>query len=363
VRRNSLLAALLSIALLLAACGDDDGDTATDGGTPSGGAGEPASDGDESQRGEGISFTVGFTGSEDIGHMNMLEALEQMEELGYEANAQYLAETELVTDSVVRGQFQVGIITTPVLVAHEQGATNLSIVGVRNPNDWAIVAQDGIESCDDLEGKRFAIHSEGSVMAAIYRQWASEACSEGVRPDEIVISGSDNRTAALMAGQIDATAVQIQDLATLRTQYADQYTVLSPQWRENPDLVSSGVYVNDEWAADNGQAVTDMLMFMTEIARDWTENPETYEEEIRERFPDKTDEEIQFFVEELTAAGLFATNGGITEEAMGTTIEFFTEAGTIEGSVTAEDVLDLTYLREALEELDVELSTQSEFLE
>lgn len=200
-------------------------------------------------------------------------------------------------------------------------------------------------------------------MAAIYRQWASDACSEGVRPDEIVISGSDNRTAALMAGQIDATAVQIQDLATLRTQYADQYTVLSPQWEENPDLISSGVYVNDAWAADNSQAVTDMLTLMTEIARDWTENPESYEEEIRERFPKKADEEIDFFVNELTAAGLFATNGGITEEAMETTIEFFTEAGTIEGSVTAEDVLDLTYLREALEELDVELSTQSEFLQ
>lgn len=358
--RMRLLTVLLAGSLFAAACGGDDDTEAASADDGAGSADREAALADD-RRGEGVSIVAGFTGETDIGHLSMLEALDRMEsELGYETETPYLAETELVTDSVIRGEFDFGVITAPALVAYEAGAQNIEIVGVRNPNDWAIVSQTEIESCDDLDGRTFAIHSEGSVMAAITRSWVDEACSEGAEPEEIVISGSNNRTAALISGEIDATAVQIQDLPTLEAEYGGGFTVLSPQWEENPDLVSSAVYTNRQWADENPNAVIDLLFYMTQVAREWAEDPASYEAAIRERLPDVTPTQAQVFVEDLGAQALFATNGGVNPEAMDATIDFFADAGTIEGTVTTDDILDLSYLETALDELGVDLSTESD---
>lgn len=351
--RKILMTLLCSAALVAASCGGDDGGSAGASGTEGG-----------DRPGEGISFTVGFTGGEkDIGHLAMLEAMERMRDMGYEIEQPYLAETELVTDSVVRGTFQFGVITPPALVAYESGATNIRIVGSRNPNDWAIVGQAAHTRCDDLDGKTFAIHSEGSVMAAIYRKWQADECSDGKSAKEIVISGSPNRAAALMAGEIDATAVQIPDLATLQEEYGESLSVLSKEWERDPELITSSIYVNHDWAQENHQAVTDLLRLMNEVAREWQEDPAAFEEHLRQELPDLDDFYVNYFAHELGARGLYVTNGGIDEQSLQKTIDFFAEGGAIEGTVTATEILDMSYLEAAMKELGVELSVQTEFTE
>lgn len=342
---------VLGVALSAAACGAGGNSDATQPSTTRDDAGTEGALSD--RRGEGVSFTVGLTGNPDyIGDLALKAALERMRELGYEAETPYLTETELVTDSVVRGDFQFGFITPPALVAYENGATDLRIIGSRNPNDWAIVGQAGLDSCDDLDGKSFAIHSEGSVMAAVSRKWRDDACTEGSSFQEIIIAGSQNRAAALMAGQIDATAVQIGDLATLQEEYGDNLSVLSRQWQEAPELVTSAMYVNRQWAEQNRQAVVDLLRFMNEVAREWDQDADAFAAHIKEVQPTLDDFYIDYFAHELGAGSLFPTDGGIDQDALQTTIDFFEESGTIEGTVTAADILDMSYLEQALGEAE-----------
>jgi ABC-type nitrate/sulfonate/bicarbonate transport system substrate-binding protein len=307
----------------------------------------------ETEAPEPVAFTVGFT-SIGIGSIALLAAIDDLREQGYEIETPELAESELVTEGVAQGEFQFGSgANNSSLAAIAQGAEVKWIVD-RTLNEWQVYAREGIETCEDLVASRVAIHSPGSVSGAMLRNWVNENCSEDAAAayEPLIIEGSQNRLAALLADQIDASPVEFADALILEEEGG--FVNIASFAEDLPDLHPTSVYGSTEWMSDNPEATAALVTALLEQHR--RINSEDgylfglYEEYLPEEAAAETGEAIaQAYVD----AGIFPDDGGLTEEAVQFTIDFFGPEGTgdIETELTVEQVADLSHLQAALDEL------------
>jgi ABC-type nitrate/sulfonate/bicarbonate transport system substrate-binding protein len=214
-------------------------------------------------------------------------------------------------------------------------------------------ARTDITDCAGLAGKRLAIHSEGAVSTAMVRNYVETTCP-GTEPQYVVIPGSPNRLAALLADQIDASPLELSDSITVDNEASDRYHLLSSFAADLPDLQTTSIYVNGKFADENPGTVLALVKAVIEVNRE-IEGDAAGLQAIAEQFvgaainPDT----IAAASERYVSLGMFPTDGGLTAERMQYTAEFFGPDGT--ASTTAVIPLvqwtDLSFLQMALDEL------------
>lgn len=277
----------------------------------------------------------------DITTVPLLAAAESLTEQGIEVEVVELAEPELAIEGLASGNYAISAeATSPALVAMEQGAPIRIIADVIG-NQWAVYAQSGITTCDQLAGEPFGIFSEGAVATAMVRSWVERECS-GAEPEYLVIGGSDVRAQALLSGQIQATALEVSDVVTLSAAGDADFDEVVDFGRELPGLHPQTVYAN-----------TDFLESDPEVARAFVEALVTEHERINadpaylvglvEEHLGESDASLLEIANRYVDDGLFDA-GGLTPEGVQETLDFFIDAGVVSEGLTSEDVSDLSYL-------------------
>jgi NitT/TauT family transport system substrate-binding protein len=333
-------AAAFAAVLLLAACG-------TQGTTPDASAAPGESTEASAPPAETGSkeFTIAST-SFGLSSVPLLAALDAMRDAGYVIEYPALTGPDLVAEGMVRNDFQFGVVGVGAIsVAIQQGAPVTNIMS-QFANPWFMYATNDVETCADLQGKRLAIHSEQSTSAAFGFDWIEDECP-GTEPEVLVVPGSENRYAAMIAGEVDASAVEIADAVALEEEAGDRFHQLVSFAETLPDILTTTYAVNTEFAGENPQAVVDLLTAVLEQHRMIDEDPAYFGELVELYRPYiggvVTDRAIELQQE------LFQTDGGFTEEFVQATIEFFENAGSLEPGLAVEDIADFTYLEQAQE--------------
>ena len=298
-------------------------------------------------------FSVAFT-SVGLSSSPFLAAIDKLnQEDGYTITTQEIAESELVTAGVAAGDFAFGSgANNATMAAIEQGA-NLKAVVSRVANEWTLYVRNDIADCAGLAGKRLAIHSQGAVSTAMVRNYIDTVCP-GTEPEYVVIEGSNNRVAAMLADQIDASPLELSDSITIDTQAADRYKQLASFAQDLPDLQTTSIYVNGDWAAENPGSVDAIVRAVLEINREIEGDPARLKEIAETFVPDAINPEtIDLATQKYVELGMFPVDGGITQENMQYTAEFFGPDGAGSTSVllTPDQFSDLSYLEQALSEL------------
>lgn len=361
------LAAVLALLMAVSACAGaaSPAPTATQtttAGAPSDAASPPASDGPSAEpsaservgppEGQASEFTVAET-AVGIGSLSFRAAIDQLRDEGYTINTPELAESELVTQGTASGEFQFGSgANNSALLAMEAGAPIKFIVD-RNANEWTIVTTAEIDNCEELVDSRVAIHSPGSVSGAMIRDWIEQNCP-GNEFDPIIIAGSQNRAAALQAGQIDATPAELRDWIVLREEGGDAYKLLVNFAQDLPQLHPTSMYGNTEWMEQNPDVVEDLIReILLQNRRINSEEGyllELYREYLPEEASSPTAEVVADTYVEL---GLFPVDGGLTPEVIEYTAEFFGPNGTgdLQSEMSADEISDFTYLNNVLDRI------------
>ncbi len=343
------LALPLIVMFVLAAC------QAAPAATPTADDGEPTPGEtmQETDEPEPVAFTVGFT-SIGIGSIALLAAIDDLREQGYEIDTPELAESELVTEGVAQGNFQFGSgANNSSLAAIAQGAEIKWVID-RTLNEWQVYAREGIETCEDLVASRVAIHSPGSVSGAMLRNWVNENCSEDAISayEPLIIEGSQNRLAALLADQIDASPVEFADALILEEEGG--FFAIASFADDLPELHPTSVYGNTEWMEENPEATTALVTALLEQHRRINSEDGYMMQLYQEYLPEEAaGESAEAIAQAYVDAGIFPDDGGLTEEAVQYTIDFFGPDGTgaIEAELSVDEVADLSYLQAALDEL------------
>ncbi|MGH3504023.1 MAG: ABC transporter substrate-binding protein [Nocardioidaceae bacterium] len=334
----------LTLTLLLAACGGGQvTGSNSSGGSTSGGA--------TSAKGT-KSFSVAFT-SAGVSSAPFLAALDQLRSQGYTIKTPTLAESELVTAGTAKGKFAFGSgAASSVLLANSKGA-NLKIVVDRVSNEWTLYARKDIKKCSDLGGRRLAIHSPGAVSTAMVKNYVQTNCS-GTNPNYVVIAGSSNRLAALLANRIDASPLELSDGVTLEKEAGDRYSLLSSFSQDLPKLHPTPIYVNGDFAQQNPGTVTAVVKAVLKQDRKIAGDPQYLEEIAKKYVPKAVDPKtIDAVAKKYVDLKLFDVNGGLTKSNLEYLARFFGPkgAGVVDQTVPVGEFADLSYLHKALDEL------------
>jgi NitT/TauT family transport system substrate-binding protein len=298
-------------------------------------------------------FTVGFT-SPGLSSAPFLAAIDAMRGAGYKIDTPIIESSELLSQAVASGQFAFGSGANNAVLAANQAGANLKVVVSRVNNEWTLYARTAtIKKCADLGGKSLAIHSEGAVSTAMVKNYVQENCA-GTAPNYIVIPGSPNRVAALLADQIDASPLELGDSLTIDAKASDRFSLLASLAEDLPELQTTSIYVNGDWAAANpGSAQAVVNAVLTEyrrIAGDAAALKADAEKYVGDVIDPTT---IDAATKKYTDLKMFDVNGGVTEDNLNYTAKFFGPDGTksVNKVFALDDWADLSFLQAALSEL------------
>lgn len=291
-----------------------------------------------------LSFSIAVT-EPDITTVPILAAVDVVRQAGHKVEVVELAEPELAIGGLAEGAYAISAeATSPALSAIEQEAP-IRIIADAIGNQWAIYGKSRV-TCDDLNGRPFGIFSRGAVATAMTEEWVRTQCTGDRKPEYLTIGGSDVRAQALVAGEIDATALELADVVALERSGDSAFTQVVDFGKTLPDLRPQTVYANTAFLAEHRDVAQ---LFVSALVREHAKinaDPRHLVSLVNRYLPEEEIGDVAEIAERSVKAGLFDA-AGLTERNMQVTIDFFVRAGVIEPGMKAKDATDLSFIKAA----------------
>jgi NitT/TauT family transport system substrate-binding protein len=179
--------------------------------------------------------------------------------------------------------------------------------------------------------------------------YIAEQCP-GTEPQIVLIQGSQNRAAALLAGEIDATPVELADAIQLAHEAPGQLHTLTNFRSDLPDLRTTGIHFNRDFAATHPEVVRDYLRALLTVHRQLNADHAVLAAEAARRL-DLDPETLDAITEAYFEINAWDSNGGLTETNAQYTLRFFQSTGDLDAALTLANVADLSFLEAVLGEI------------
>lgn len=296
----------------------------------------------------GSELRVAYPSAVDVDDIPSLMADQLLVGQGYTVKPTFYAQSELAIMALARGDADImkgG--ARNVWQAIAQGAKLVTVME-HAANNWVLLVVSEIKNCRDLQGRRFAQHSEGTMDRALLDAYLLKECP-GVEPEILVIPGSANRAFALLAGEVDAAGVKIPEAVTIEMQAPGRFDILSNFALDLPMLKASFVSVNRDFAIRKPEMVKDYIRAALTVHRRITKDPDLLIPEFT-KWLDLDSVIIPSILEEQFAIDTWDIKGGLDKESIQFSIDFFVQAGRLAPGLTVEQVSDLSYLEQVLGE-------------
>ena len=248
-RRSLRLLMLVLLFTPLVAMGGGGASMAQDGATPESSPAQPTFDL------SGVQITITGSQPEALG-MTTDYSLEMLQGWGAEIENVELTSTTSV-QALLAGRTDIGSGGADELIlGAAEGADITAIASTRAQMDYVLVARSGIDSPADLEGATIGMSGPAGFDALLARVVIREAGLTDADVNFVQIGGSGDRSAALLAGRIDAAVVFISDGLELERSTDEVHPVLyladvvtgfsksllfanSSYWEENPEIATA----------------------------------------------------------------------------------------------------------------------------
>lgn len=143
-----------------------------------------------------------------------------------------------------------------ILSGQSRGVDVVAFAAPISTMHYAVVSTPGTDSLEDLRGQSIATSGPGGFNGMLFRYMLTQA---GIEPEVDVaivpVGGSSERAAAIMAGQVQATVVFIDNWLALKEQGANAQ-LLGYVADLVPGLSSRAVFAPRDYLAENEDLVT-----------------------------------------------------------------------------------------------------------
>jgi NitT/TauT family transport system substrate-binding protein len=286
---------------------------------------------------------IRVTGGEtpNFADLPTLVAQRRLAAAGYTIEQVGFAQAELALEAMARGAADVsfGAIATywaaamrgaPVVTVMEQARTR-----------HMIVARAPIRTCADLHGRTVAVNSLGAAGGNLFKAYIAEECP-GTAAQMLVMPRPANRSAALLAGGIDAAMVLREHALQLAARSAGGIVAIEDFARRWPLVATVGMYVNRDFARQNPQAVEDFMRAQLDAIREIGADPVKLAEAARRELGDSDD--VTALADAFVRAEAWDPTGGLTPEIVNATVRFLVDTGSVTGPLDPARVVDRSYL-------------------
>ncbi len=338
-------AVFLMLSLLLVACGGatesaDPGDSTA----PAASDGEPAA----SEGGTKSGTARLGRGTLSVAFIPTELTIERMNAMGYDIQVTEFPSTSTEIQAATEGAIDIASASAAAtMTAIDAGLTNKFFLS-RYINEFVLVSKADYPTCESLDGRNVAIHAQTDITGLLTLSWFEENCPDA-EPAIQIIDGSENRLAALLQDQLDASPLDLQGWRQLEAERPGEFQIIANFVEDFP--VVAGVYsATPEFLEANEELVKDFIRTHLEVWDEIYEDPQILIDESIERLPEVDPELIPGIAETYLELGILPRDGDLQEEQVQFTIDFFSEAAGFTNVGEFSDVVDRTYLDEVLGE-------------
>ncbi|MEQ9811880.1 MAG: ABC transporter substrate-binding protein [Azospirillaceae bacterium] len=288
--------------------------------------------------------TFGFSGWA-VGYLPTAIAIERLNEMGHDIEIVELGGNSNQLQAAASGAIDITVLAQ-VMDAIDQGFDSRMFMAA-NTNEFLMVGRAELEGCDSLAGQDVAIHSVSSFVGQLTLQWMEAECPD-VEANILVIEGSENRLAALLAGQIDASPVDLQDWALLQRERPGEFAV-TEDFTESVPILRAAFAAQQSFIAENPDLIRDWISVHLDVYQEIYENPQLLIDKGEELLGEIDPEVLPDIVNAFIEARIWPTDGDLSDESVQQTIDFFNNDGEPYATIESpDDVVDRTLLDEVL---------------
>jgi sulfonate transport system substrate-binding protein len=313
-------AALGTMILMLAACSAGGEPSASEpiASSPSSMAPESAAPSEVAGPGEPEADTLRVVqGSDpDFTQVALLKAIEYMEnDYGVEVEFNSVVDTDTATRSVIAGQQDIVINSLYFGInANQQGIPLRTFMVDIQAVDYLLVSDPEVTEVEQLVGGTVGINKPGDLGATIADQCLKFLDVDPAGVEFVQVGGTSARMSALLAGQIMAAPAHAAE--ALNAQQEGGLNILADCGVAIGTFLQTGATATQEWLDANpnlAQLWTDAYI---DALRWAAEDKDGYIELSKEVVPDLDDALRDTTYDLLMEQGVFAVNGGLTEESV-----------------------------------------------
>lgn len=325
LRRGTLTTCLIAaLTVTLTACGSDD------------------TGGENS----GKSAKFGFSGW-SVGYLPTAIAIDRLKDQGFTIEAVELGGNANQLQAAAQQQVDISAIAQ-VMDAVDEGVPLRFFLG-GNSNEFVMAAQSSYTTCAALGGRNVGIQSESSFVGQLAIQWVQRDCP-GTEPKFTVVEGSENRLAAMLQGQMDASPIDLQDWTLLSRERPGDFTMVADLTQTFP-IMRAAFAARPDFLSANKDLATAWVKTHLDVYQEIYQKPELLVEKGRELLPEIDAEALPAIVDAFVKAKVWPEDGGLQPESVQATIDFFNADGKPYQKVkTSADVTDRSILDAVLAE-------------
>ena len=260
--------------------------------------------------------------------------------LDYEWTA--FSDEELAIQAVLSGQMDIGFGTP--YAAMQKSKAPIRIIFQLSKLKFFPVTSKKYSKLEDLNGQPILLHSRGGGTDSIANVIEDKLKIKfGKRS---YVPGSANRIVALIAGQTDATIVDLSNKNKLVKNQGDKFNVL-PMFEV--DASDEALFANLDWIKANEKEVGIFVNALLSVYRDMAKDPSIIRKETKAdgpigQLPKEILDSLDGFYKDAVAGGLYDANGG-GRKAAKADMEWYSAAGQLTGDLSSLNIEDFWYLK------------------
>lgn len=258
--------------------------------------------------------------------------------LDYEWTA--FAEEELAIQAVLSGDMDIAFGTP--YAAMQRSKAPVRIIFQLSRLVFFPVATKEFTTLKDLDGQPIMLHSRGGGTDSIANVIEDR---EGIKFGErSYVPGSGNRVAAMLAGQANATILDLSNRNKIIAEAGDRFNSL-PMFEVKAS--DEALFANLDWIQANEEAVNILVKALHSTWSDMAKDPTIISKETNPdgpigQLPAEVLAELDGFYTEAVAGGLYDPNGGGRDAAMAD-LEWYALSGQLEGDPKSLNPEDFWY--------------------
>ncbi len=268
-------------------------------------------------------------------------ALERAKANGLDYEWTAFSDEELAIQAVLSGQMDIGFGTP--YAAMQKSKAPIRIIFQLSKLKFFPVTTKKYDKLEDLNGEPILLHSRGGGTDSIANVIEDKVGIEfGERS---YVPGSANRVVALVAGQADATIIDLSNKNKIIDEHPDKFNVLELFEVEASD---EALFANLDWIKENEE---DVQIFVDALHSTWNDmnadptiiSKETNPDGPIGQLPPEILGNLDEFYSAAVEGGLYDPNGGGMKAAEAD-LEWYSQAGQLEGDPSALNIEDFWYM-------------------
>jgi NitT/TauT family transport system substrate-binding protein len=269
-------------------------------------------------------------------------ALDRAKAMGLDYEWTAFSDEELAIQAVLSGQMDIGFGTP--YAAMQKSKAPVRIIFQLSKLKFFPVTSKKYDDLKDLDGEPILLHSRGGGTDSIANVIEEKV---GIKfGDRSYVPGSANRVVALVAGQADATIIDLSNKNKIMKEHGDKFNVL-PMFEV--DASDEALFANLDWIKANEDDVNIFVKALLSTYRDMIKDPTIISRETNPdgpigQLPKEILDSLDGFYTDAVEGGLYDADGG-GRKAAKADMEWYSEAGQLTGDAASLNIEDFWYLK------------------